>query len=82
MLIKSCNEVSILKDDSFFTYTLLGKDYQPLIVLTRLNSTVCKLSKELLIIHKGKKVLKMLTKGLRLVQGRFLRLKPAKQVLS
>lgn len=82
MLIKSCNEVSILKDDSFFTYALLGKDYQPLIVLmTRLNSTVCKLSKELLITHKGKKVLKTLTKGLTLVQGRFLKSKPAKQVL-
>lgn len=56
MLIKSCSEVSISKDDSFFTYALLGKDYQPLIVLmTSLNSNVCKLSKELLIIHKGTK---------------------------
>lgn len=54
MLIKSWNEVSISKDDSFFTYALLGKDYQPLIVLmTSLNSNVCKLSKELLLIHKG-----------------------------
>lgn len=55
-LIKSCNEVSISKDDSFFTYALLGKDYQPLIVLmTSLNANICKLWKELLIIHKGTK---------------------------
>lgn len=54
MLIESWNKVSISKDDSFFTYALLGKDYQPLIVLmTSLNSNVCKLSKKLLIIHKG-----------------------------
>lgn len=53
MLIKSCNEVSISKDDSFFTYVLLKNDYQPL--MTSLNSNVCKLSKALLIIHKGTK---------------------------
>lgn len=37
-----------------FHLCTLGKDYQPLIVLmTSLNSNVCKLSEELLIIHKG-----------------------------
>ena len=76
MLIKSSEEVSISKDDSFFTYALLGNDYQPLIVLmTGLNSNVCKLSKELLIIHKGTKGVENFTKKAYTSPGKFPKFK-------
>lgn len=75
MLTKSHDEVSISKD-SFFTYVLLRKDYQQLTVLmTTLNSNVCRLSKELLIIHKGTKGVENINKRAWTSPGKFLEVK-------
>lgn len=80
MLTKS-DEVSVSKESSFI-YAPLRKDHKQLTVLmTNLNSNVCRLSKELLIIHKGIKGVENFNKGLGLVQGSFLKSKPDKHIL-
>lgn len=49
--------------------------------MRNLNFNVCRLPKELLIIHKGTKRIENLNKGLTLVQGNFLKSNPGKRIL-